>query len=111
MARRAPLELMNTTAERCWRACAEVLQRFGEDASDSCRQSCFRMAGQINEDMALVAAGDGAEVVEYYQLVNISDPAKVGTQGSTEEKQVPIQPLLYTSTLVETGAHSAPPMH
>jgi hypothetical protein len=69
------------------------------------------MAGQINEDMALVAAGDGAEVVEYYQLVNISDPAKVGTQGSTEEKQVPIQPLLYTSTLVETGAHSAPPMH
>ena len=100
---------MNTTAERCWRACAEVLQRFGEDASDSCRQSCFRMASQINEDMALVAAGDGAEVVEYYELVNISDPAKVGTQGSTEEKQVPTRFRPHKLVAREPGAHSAPP--
>ena len=35
---RAPLDLMKTTAERCWRSCAQVMERFGEDASDSCRQ-------------------------------------------------------------------------
>jgi len=46
------------------------------------------MAGQINEDMSLVAAGEGGEVVDYYGLVNISDPSKVGTQGSDAEKQV-----------------------
>lgn len=46
------------------------------------------MAGQINEDMSLVANGNGGEVVDYYGLVNISDPSKVGTQGSEDEKQV-----------------------
>ena len=85
---RAPLDLMQATAERCWRSCADVMERFGEDASDSCRQSCFRMAGQINEDMALVADGEGGDVVEYYGSVNISDPSKVGTQGSDAEKLV-----------------------
>ena len=85
---RAPLDLMTATAERCWRSCWPVMERFGEDASDSCRQTCFRMAGQINEDMSLVASGEGGDVVEYYASVNISDPSKVGTQGSTEEKKV-----------------------
>jgi len=35
-----------------------------------------------------VASGEGSEVVEYYGQVNISDPSKVGTQGSDDEKQV-----------------------
>jgi hypothetical protein len=57
--------------------------RYSSSFYDTCGgQSCFRMAGQINEDMSLVAAGEGAEVVEYYGAVNISDPSKVGTQGS-----------------------------
>jgi hypothetical protein len=46
------------------------------------------MAGQVNEDMSLVANGHGSEVVDYYGLVNISDASKVGTQGSEDEKQV-----------------------
>jgi len=75
---RAPLPLMRSTGERCWRACAGELEVQGEEAGDVCRQACGRMAGMVNEDMALVALGEAAEVVDFYRDVNISDAGKVG---------------------------------
>mmetsp|Transcript_33139 Transcript_33139/g.51610 ORF Transcript_33139/g.51610 Transcript_33139/m.51610 type:complete len:1151 (+) Transcript_33139:480-3932(+) len=104
---RAGLSLMNSTAERCWRSCLEVLNKYGEEAGDGCRQMCFRVASQINEDMSLVAMGDGAEVMEYYDSVNISDPSKVGSQGSEEEQQVRTEALVHNvwASAIQVGSY------